>query len=146
MSHRTRQLLGALAVLVLAAVAPGCGSGRYPVTGRVTYEDGSPVEEGTVIGEAEVNGKAVGVQGNIEKDGSFRMGGEKAGDGAFPGHYRVLVMPRALGESEKAEGKIPAIDGKYGKYETSGITFDVKPEKNNWPITVTQPKHKTKGE
>jgi hypothetical protein len=146
MSRRTRQILGVMALLFLSAVAPGCGSGRYPVTGRVTYEDGSPVEEGTVIGEAEVNGKAVGVQGNIEKDGSFRLGGEKAGDGAFPGHYRVLVMPRALGDSEKAEGKIPAVDGKYGKYETSGITFEVKPGRNDLPITVARPKSNTKGE
>src|SRR5437899_10140450 len=126
MSHRTRRILEALAVLLVSVVAAGCGSGRYPVTGRVTYEDGTPVEEGTVIGEAEVDGKQVGVQGNIEKDGSFRWGGEKAGDGAYPGNYRVLVMPRALGESEKAAGKVPDVDGKFGKYETSGLTFEVK--------------------
>jgi hypothetical protein len=145
MSRRTRQLLGVVAVLLLVALAPGCGSGRYPVTGRVTYEDGTPVEEGTVIGEAEVNSKVVGVQGNIEKDGTFRLGGEKAGDGAFPGNYHVLVMPRALGDSELAEGKVPSVDGKFGKYETSGITFEVKASKNDLPITVTRPKPKTKG-
>jgi hypothetical protein len=143
MSRRTRHLLTALAVLLLSTVAPGCG-GRQQVTGRVTYEDGTPVPEGTVIGEAEVDGKPVGVQGNIEKDGTFRLGGAKPGDGALPGHYRVLVMPRALGDSEKSQGKLPAVDGKYGKYETSGITIDVKPGKNDLPITVTRPKSKTK--
>src|SRR5262245_51767809 len=44
-----------LAPLFLMALASGCGSGRYPVTGRVTYEDGSPVEAGTVVAEATVN-------------------------------------------------------------------------------------------
>jgi hypothetical protein len=145
MSRRTRHLLGVLAVLALSAVAPGCGSGRQPVTGRVTYEDGAPVEEGTVVGEAVVDGKPVGVQGNISKDGTFRWGGEKAGDGALPGTYRVLVMPRALGDSELSAGKVPAVDGKFAKYETSGITFEVKPGKNELPITVTRPKSKAKG-
>jgi hypothetical protein len=145
MSRRTRHFLCVLAVFALSALTPGCGAGRSTVTGRVTYDDGTPVEEGTVIAEAEVDGKLVGVQGIIEKDGSFSMGGEKLGDGALPGNYRVLVMPRALGEGEKAAGKVPAVDGKFGKYETSGIAFEVKPGKNQWPITVTRPTPKTKG-
>src|SRR5262249_1392665 len=82
----------ALALLFLTALASaGCGPGRYPVSGRVTYPDGSPVEAGTVIGEATVNGKLVGVQGTIAKDGHFRWGTEKPGDGAFPGNYRIVV-------------------------------------------------------
>jgi hypothetical protein len=105
----------------------------------VTYEDGTPVEEGTVIAEATVDGKAVGVQGNIARDGTFSWGGETAGDGALPGNYRVLVMPRALGNSERAAGKVPSVDGKYSKYDTSGITFEVKPGKNELNITVSRP-------
>jgi hypothetical protein len=111
----------------------------------VSYEDGTPVEGGTVIGEATVDGAPVGVQGKIAKEGAFSWGGEQAGDGALPGNYRVLVMPRALGESEKAEGKVPAVDSKFGKYETSGLTFEVKPEKNELKITVKRPKAKTEG-
>jgi hypothetical protein len=126
-------------VLLLLALVSGCGSHRYPVTGRVTYEDGTPVEEGTVIAEATVEGKAVGVQGNIARDGTFSWGGEAAGDGALPGTYRVLVMPRALGNSELAAGKVPSVDRKYGKYETSGITFEVKSQKNELNITVSRP-------
>ena len=129
-------------VPVLALLAVGCASGRYPVGGRVAYEDGTPVESGTVIGEATVDGKAVGVQGNIEKDGSFTWGSEKPGDGAPPGTYKVLVMPRALGDAELSEGKQPAVAGKYTKFETSGITFEVKPEKNVLNITVSRPKPK----
>jgi hypothetical protein len=132
----------ALVPAFLLVFASGCGAGRYPVTGRVTYEDGSPVEAGTVIGEATVNGKVVGVQGNIEKDGMFAWGADRAGDGAFPGLYKVIVMPVALGDSELAEGKQPAVDGKYTKYNSSGITFEVKPGKNDLRITVTRPKSK----
>jgi hypothetical protein len=139
------RLLAAVAVLLLASLTAGCGSGRYPVSGRVTYEDGTPVESGTVIGEADVDGKLVGVQGNIEPDGSFRWGAERAGDGAFPGNYRVLVMPRALGDSEKAAGMVPAVDGKYGNFQSSGITIEVKAGNNDLPITVSRPKPKAKG-
>ena len=132
--------------LVLIVLVSGCGSGRYTVTGRVTYEDGTPVEGGTVIGEATVNGKPVGVQGNIEKDGTFTWGTERAGDGAVPGTYRVIVMPIALRDTELGEGKRPAVSSKYTKYETSGITFEVKAGKNELKITVTKPKSKTADE
>jgi len=133
-------VLGPL-VLLFAA---GCGSGRYPVSGLVTYEDGTPVEAGTVIGEAAVDGKPAGVQGNIEKDGTFTWGADRPGDGALPGTYKVVVMPRALGDSELAEGKRPAVDGKYTKFETSGLSFEVKPQKNEFNITVSRPKSKPK--
>jgi hypothetical protein len=135
---RFRQSL--LVPLLLLAVSAGCGSGRYPVTGRVTYEDGRPVEGGAVIAEATVNDQLVGVQGNIEKDGSFSWGADAPGDGALPGKYRVIVMPIALGELEIAAGKLPAVDRKYTSYDTSGITFEVKPEENVLNITVAKPK------
>ena len=51
-------------------------------------------------------------------------------------------MPVALGDSELAEGKRPAVSGKYTKYETSGITFEVKAGKNHLDITVTKPQAK----
>jgi hypothetical protein len=111
----------------------------------VTYEDGRPVEAGNVIGEATVNGKLVGVQGNITRNGTFSWGTDRAGDGAVPGKYRVIVMPVALGDSELAAGKVPAVDSKFTKYETSGLTFDVKPEKNVLNITVTRPTPKPGG-
>jgi hypothetical protein len=141
----SRSILPRARVLVpvlLAALTAGCGSGRYPVAGRVAYEDGSPVEAGTVIGEATVDGRLVGVQGNIEPDGTFAWGSDRPGDGAPAGLYRVVVMPVALGDSELAEGKHPAVDGKYTKYDTSGITFEVKPGRNELNITVTRPKPK----
>jgi hypothetical protein len=126
----------------LLTAATGCGSGRYPVTGRVTYEDGSPVPAGIVIAEATVEGETVGVQANIESDGSFSWGADSPGDGALPGNYRVMVMPVTLSDSERGEGKQPAVHSKYGSYESSGFTFEVKPEKNVLNLTVTRPQGK----
>jgi len=127
-----------------AALLAGCNSGRCTVTGTVTYEDGSPVEAGNVIGEATVDGKLVGVQGTI-KNGTFTWGGAREGDGALPGQYKVIVVPPSLSEYQLGQGMTPAIDGKFGKYETSGLSFEVKPGKNEFPIKVTKPKNSRRG-
>src|SRR5262245_47887033 len=112
--------------VVLLAALSGCSSGRHRVTGTVTYEDGTPLTQGTVAGEATIDGKLVGVQGSVQKDGTFEWGTESPGDGAYPGTYRVIVLPRALGDAEASQGKLPDVERKYTSYETSKITFEVK--------------------
>ena len=133
--------LALLAALAFLAGVTGCSHGRYPVHGKVTYPDGSPVTEGSVIGETTEEPKSM-AQGSLDKDGSFSWGTEKPGDGAKPGKYRVIVVTRALGELEISEGKQPAIDPKFSNPSTSGIDFEVKSGKNELPITVTKPEEK----
>ena len=132
---RAGLLVAATALLALA----GCGSGRYRVSGVVTYEDGSPLTEGTVAGEATIDGKLVAVQGSVQKDGKFDWGTERPGDGAYPGTYRVIVLPRALGDAEISEGKLAAVEKRFTSYATSNITFDVKSGVNTLNIKVTKP-------
>lgn len=117
---------------------PGCGNGLVPVQGKVTYEDGSPVEEGTVIGEAFIAEKPVMVQGNLGKGGAFALGTNKPGDGALPGSYKGIVIPKTLSEAEASKGGVPAVHKKYSNYETSGITFEVKGHGNVLNIKVSK--------
>src|SRR5262245_16876871 len=131
--------LTGLALLTILVAAPGCGSGRARVHGRVTYEDGSPLTEGNVIGQMGEGTASVTVQGTVKSDGSFSWGTQREGDGAKPGKYRVAVIPRGLGDAEKAEGKLPAVDGKYANPATSGIEFEVKAGRNRLDIKVTRP-------
>ena len=137
----TRTLLGVVVVALVVAL-PGCGSGRATVTGTVRYDDGTPVEAGSVIGEATADGKLVAVQGTIKKDGSFSWGGDREGDGALPGKYKVIVVPVSLSEYQLSQGETPAVDGKYTRYESSGLSFEVKEGRNEFNITVTRPKPK----
>ncbi len=146
MNRLPRFPLRAVVLLLLSALISGCGSGLYPVNGRVTYEDGSPVPGGTVIGEAQVEGKMVSAQGAIARDGTFSWGTTSRGDGAWPGSYRVVIMPRALGESERAQGMVPAVASKYTRYESSGIAFEVKAGKNQLNIVVSRPGEVTEGD
>lgn len=126
--------------LILALVAlSGCGSGRCRVSGTVTYEDGSPLTQGTVAGEATIDGKLVAVQGNVQKDGKFEWGTDSPGDGAYPGLYRVIVLPRALGDTEISQGMLPDVDRKFTSYESSKITFEVKRGVNTLNIKVSKP-------
>ena len=135
--RETRRLVPALVLAALAA--GGCEAARHPVAGRVTYEDGSPLPEGSVVGEATIDGKKVMAQGEVKPDGTFAWGTGKAGDGARPGKYKVIVLPRALGDSELAKGERPAVDAKFTSHETSGIEFEVKPGPNELKITVAKP-------
>lgn len=107
--------------------------------GFVKYPDGSPVPGGTVIAEGTVEGKLVGIQGNIEPDGSFTLGGERPNDGAMPGKYRAMIMPVALGDAELAAGKTPAVSGKYSKMDSAGIEFEVAQGMGPLTITVDKP-------
>ncbi len=134
-----RRTLCWLAALALVAGA-GCGSGYHRVTGQVLYEDGTPVTEGTVVGE----GGGVMVQGEVGSDGRFELGTTKPKNGAPAGKYRVIVITRALGDAEEAEGKQIAIDPKFSNYETSKLEFEVTDGPNEWKITVSRPKPKKK--
>lgn len=142
MTRLARRSATLLTLAALTGVA-GCGAGRYPVTGRVVYDDGSPLPEGSVVGES-TDGGPVMARGSVKSDGRFEWGTDRPGDGAKPGKYRVIVIPRALGDAELAKGELPAVDGKYTKYETSGITVEVKAEKNELNITVNRPKPRAK--
>ena len=133
----------ALFALAALAGAAGCGSGRYPVSGRVTYDDGSPLTEGSVVGEGREGEVVFMARGTVGPDGKFEWGTERAGDGARPGKYRVLVTPRTLSNAELEQGMVPAVDGKFARYDTSGIEFEVKDARNELNITVTRPKVKS---
>ena len=129
-----------LAALAMMVGLSGCGSDRYPVSGRVTYDDGSPLTEGTVIAQMGEGAKSVSVQGRIDSTGRFSWGTERPADGAKPGKYLVAVIPRGLGDAETAKGILPAVDPRFSNPQTSGIEFEVKPGSNELNIKVYKPK------
>jgi hypothetical protein len=133
-----------LPLLAVLALPLGCDNGRYSVHGRVVYEDGSPLTEGIVAGEMDKGDETrVMARGNVASDGAFSWGTQRPGDGAEPGKYRVVVIPRAVSEYEASQGKLPDVDPKFSNPQTSGLDFEVTPGKNELNITVTKPPPKT---
>ncbi len=145
MLRQKRLMLSAVALLAAA----GCGAqqpGTYPVRGKVTYPDGTPVTAGMVEFEPSQKGgvplsERYNARGRIHEDGSYSLTTFREGDGAVPGRHRVIVQepyPDADLEAGPRRWK-PSIDPSYRRYEESGLEFDVKAEENEITIVVTRP-------
>lgn len=116
---------GRLLLLVIAAVACGCGQSRYDVSGRVAYDDGQPFTGGGLIAlEGTVGGKAVMARGAIEPDGRFMVSAGKPGQGVLAGSYRVRLIPSHTVNVDAPATPLP-YDKKFLDCDTSGIAVDV---------------------
>jgi len=119
-------------VLLLPAVW-GCGN-KVQIRGKVTFEeDGSPLTFGTV----KFVGEKTQATGHIQKDGTYRLGEVKPGDGIMPGLYRVTVYAESGGGSDSTPVTYH-IDRKFKNPATSGLTCEVK-RRMTHDIIVTKP-------
>jgi hypothetical protein len=124
---------------LLLANAPGCdGSKLYPVEGTIVYPDGEAVT-GLAGGSVEfdpIAGKE-GARGEVQPDGTFRLGTHKPGDGAAPGEYRVSIQP-PLPALDRPAPRV--LDRRYESVATSGLRVTIKPETNRVRLEVERPK------
>jgi hypothetical protein len=129
----------AAAACVLLAGAAGCGPKLCPVKGKVTYPDGKPLTEGMVVFESKGQEKAVTARGEIQNDGSYRLGTHRLGDGAPPGKYQVLVAPKTDPNAVDRGRRPLPFDERFTKFNTSGLEFEVTDSgPNDFPITVNK--------
>jgi hypothetical protein len=128
-----------LAVLSLAAVGMGCGSGKggAKVSGTVKYK-GKPLPSGTVTF---FDAKKEIVGSSAIKDGSYAV------EGVPPGKMMVSVTtPPAVKVDPRhpppkdmpGEPPLPVmpIPAQYGNPEQSGLTYDVKAGNQDFPIEL----------
>jgi hypothetical protein len=126
-----------VAVLVLVA---GCGGkGTYPVEGKVVYPDGTVA---TDLAGHSVNFESaelkVSATGEVQSDGSFKLGTYENDDGALPGKYRVTVFrPLPVGDEPTPRDMI---DPKYKSLDTSGLEVTIEPKVNAVTLTVERVK------
>ena len=120
-------------IAVIACMIVGCGRPKYPVSGTVVFEDGSPYTSGGVVAmETDIDGKRVMSRGGIGPDGRFVLASERPGDGAFAGSYRVRVLPHVVIDGPATAG----IADRFQSFETSGLTFDVGPDQHEFTIKL----------
>ena len=118
----------------------GC-SNQVRVTGKVTFEDGTPLTEGKVVFDKDASFQAVG---QIQDDGSYILGSYQLADGIPRGTYKVYITGAVSAETknvgtrvqtgdqtfERGQTSIPMftklIHAKYETPETSGLVCEVK--------------------
>ena len=123
--------------VVLLVTLTGC-SDQVALSGKVTYQDGSPLTVGEVVFS---DGKNA-FRGMINpKDGSYRMGGVKDNDGILPGNYKIYIALTEVMETSpdgRTSKMIEHVAKKYHFPETSELTCEVK-GKTVFDFTVEKP-------
>ena len=115
-------------VLALAvAVFAGCGGG-VQLRGTVTFDDGTPLEFGTVCF---VSGSTMS-RGDIGVGGVYHVSTSNPGDGIPPGTYTVYLINTETTEEvptgrdgEFTDRTVRAVASKFTSPTTSGLTVIV---------------------
>jgi len=89
-----------------------------------------------VVFEGQVGGKTISARGTIGPDGSYSMSTNTPGDGVPAGAYKVSVAPPPIANPDAPAASPFAT--KFSSFDSSGLTFEVKPGKNDFPIQVTK--------
>ena len=108
---------------VVAVTLVGC-SDRVAVTGTVTYLDGSPLQVGQVV----FTDDKFAYRGPIDRNGFYRLGGTRIGDGIVRGNYQVYLIDVETTESDETGERTWFVRHAAQKFmapETSGITCEV---------------------
>lgn len=126
-------------LFILLTGVSGCGSDRvatYPVFGRLQFEDGIPVRNGTIELESLEFGTTA--TGTIQHDGSFVLGTYTADDGAAAGDHRAIVVQIVVadGTFKHTVDHGRPVPTKFGDYEQSPLMITIHPEQKN-DVVVT---------
>lgn len=107
-------------LVALCLVSFGCDNGNVPLSGRITFDDGTPLQSGTVVF---CNDSFLQARGNIDSNGYYKVGFLHDRDGMPPGNYRIYiaVIPKSSVDSSESVD-IPAM---YCDPGSSGLTLDV---------------------
>ena len=129
---------------ILSGLTGGCGPSAeshpetVPVQGKVTYK-GQPVPKGTITFQPDAGQPATG---EIQPDGSYRLGTFGQGDGAVPGHHRVMIIANTA-DPTKIPGSSPGyveprdlVPKSYGQIDTSGLAADVTKDKTTYDFDL----------
>jgi hypothetical protein len=129
---------------VLGATLVGCSNNDtplYPVSGKVTYPDGTPLSGGWVSFRPTDGETKVSARGQVRSDGTFELTTYANGDGAVIGRNQVLVMPPMYGDREDPKtSRPPSFSRRFSNFATSGLEFVVTDDssKNRFEIVVSK--------
>lgn len=138
METEMARFLGSPLLAAFLLFASGCGDGgprTYPIPGKAAFEDGTPVESGSIVFQIELDGKPVPARGMV-KDGAFTLTTFKPNDGIVAGEHAVSL--RGLPPAEGAKPPANPIPAKYGDFGTSGLKATVAPDTKEIVIKIAK--------
>jgi hypothetical protein len=128
-------------IILLGLLCSGCNSGGpfdyVPVSGKVTYEDGSPIPGGCRLLFTALDVEPVGTaharpgRANVNASGEFDVvTSYKYGDGLVPGEHKVVIL-----SGTEIEGA-PVVSKEY----TSALTTPLVINTADSPLVIKVPK------
>jgi len=124
-----------LPCFLIFLVAMGC-SGNKRLVGKVTFDDGEPAPNGMVIFRTDT----FVAKGEIQKDGSYKMGSERENNGIPPGEYQVYVTSISEPPPGPFGMPTPLCDPKYENPDTSGLTCKIPAPGNRFDFKIERRK------
>ncbi|MDR3198938.1 MAG: hypothetical protein LBU34_13820 [Planctomycetaceae bacterium] len=117
---------------IVCLTVTGCGN--VAVTGKVVFEDGSPL----TVGQIRMVGNNGLAHAKLTEDGTFSIKSVSGKNGIPHGIYKVAIegamLPGKLLSDDEFLGPFtsptPLIAAKYDDPETSGIVFDTSKTRN----------------
>ncbi|MDR2761072.1 MAG: carboxypeptidase-like regulatory domain-containing protein [Planctomycetaceae bacterium] len=111
----------------------GCGSGKVPLSGTVTLDDGTPLNVGAVIFATDT----FSAKGNIDANGNYVMGTLRTNDGLPAGTYKVYIEgATTVITSNKQETSRSLIDDQYSSYDSTPLSCEVPVANNTFNIKI----------
>jgi hypothetical protein len=115
-------------IMALLIVAAGCNMGTK-VTGKVTFEDGSPLQKGSIMFDNGINS----YWGVIQPDGSYAVGQTKDSQRIpkskykvwFSGTVRIEPVYNQKGEATSADISFPLLLPEFSSYDHTILEADV---------------------
>lgn len=122
--------------IALMSLLIGCGDGGATSNGFVRFDDGQPVQSGSVEFRSIADGARYASR--IGPDGSFTLTDQNGDPDCPPGEYEVVVVQIVLTEDLAAEAHEHGrtVPRRYADYYTSGLR-STKPENDSEPLLVT---------
>jgi hypothetical protein len=129
------------AAVFALALCTGCGGGGpfdyIPVTGKITYEDGTPLPSGVMLKFTAQDVKPIdgmyprAATASIDGQGNFTEATSyKFGDGLVPGKHKVALM-----YAKDANGKL-VVPAEYTHADTTPLVVDTA----TLPLEIKVPK------
>ena len=138
-------------LLVASALLLGCSERRYPVAGKIVFDDGTPYQAGGFVAlEKGVGKDRIMVKAMIREDGTFVTADGPGG--ATAGRYQVRLVPPPPDIPEPAPGEVDnprpkpvpppkaiQFDKKFLDFKTSDLEWMVAPKAEEFRITLGRP-------